>query len=214
MILAIPHRHGMVRMELRHLRYFVAVSEEGSFTHAAEKRLHTAQPSLSRQIRDLESKLDVQWIIRGPRGMELTAAGRVFLGHTRLILSQVEAATEAARRAARPAKAAFIVGFLTGYEIEWLPEVLGILRDELHKTELIIHSSSSPELTQALLRGKIDVAFLRPDKQAQGLEFKLLSKEPLFVLLPCDHRLASCDSVRLEDIASEAFISGHGSPPW
>ena len=79
--------------------------------------------------------------------------------------------TEAARRAARPAKAAFIVGFLTGYEIEWLPEVLGILRDELHKTELIIHSSSSPELTQALLRGKIDVAFLRPDKQAQGLEF-------------------------------------------
>jgi LysR family hca operon transcriptional activator len=63
------------------------------------------------------------------------------------------------------------VGFLTGYEIEWLPEVLGILRDELHKTELIIHSSSSPELTQALLRGKIDVAFLRPDKQAQGLEF-------------------------------------------
>jgi len=73
----------MVRMELRHLRYFVAVAEEGSFTHAAEKRLHTAQPSLSRQIRDLESKLDVQWIIRGPRGMELTAAGRVFLGHTR-----------------------------------------------------------------------------------------------------------------------------------
>jgi LysR family hca operon transcriptional activator len=83
----------MVRIELRHLRYFVAVAEEGSFPHAAEKRLHTAQPSLSRQIRDLESKLDVQLIIRGPRGMELTAAGRAILDHARLILSQVEATT-------------------------------------------------------------------------------------------------------------------------
>jgi LysR family hca operon transcriptional activator len=197
---------GAADVELRHLRYFVAVAEEGSFTQAAEKRLHTAQPSLSRQIRDLETQLDVRLITRGPRGMELTAAGRVFLDHARLILAQVEAATEATRRAALPAKASFIVGFLTGYEIEWLPKVLGILREELHRTELIIHSATSPELKQALLRGKIDVAFLRPDGAAHGLEFKLLSKEPLFVLLPRDHRLASRDSVRLQDMAGETFI--------
>src|ERR1700722_87716 len=78
-------------MELRHLRYFVAVAEEGSLTLAAQKRLHTAQPSLSRQIHDLELELGVQLLNRGPRGVELTAAGRVFLDHARGALLQVEA---------------------------------------------------------------------------------------------------------------------------
>ena len=91
-------------MELRHLRYFVAVAEEGSLTVAAERRLHTAQPSLSRQIRDLEYEVGAQLIIRSARGIELTAAGRVFLDHARLALAQVDAAGEAApwshRRAA------------------------------------------------------------------------------------------------------------------
>jgi len=197
----------MASVELRHLRYFVAVAEEGSFTHAAAKRLHTAQPSLSRQIRDLERDLGVQLIIRGPRGMELTAPGRVFLDHARLILLQVEAAAEAARRAATPAKVSFVVGFLTGYELEWLPEVMEILRDELRQTEVTIHSSSSPQLTQALLNGKIDIAFLRPDKEAQGLEFKTVTHEPLFVLLPADHKLAARETIRLDDIAADTFIS-------
>src|SRR5712692_10116414 len=88
-------------MELRHLRYFVAVAEEGSVTLAAERRLHTAQPSLSRQIRDLEAEVGAQLLVRSVRGIELTAAGRAFLDHARLALSQVEAAGEAARRAAR-----------------------------------------------------------------------------------------------------------------
>ena len=88
-------------MELRHLRYFVAVAEEGSLTLAAEKRLHTAQPSLSRQIRDLEYEVGVQLMSRSVHGIELTAAGRVFLDHARLALAQVEAAQEAARRAAQ-----------------------------------------------------------------------------------------------------------------
>ena len=95
-------------MELRHLRYFVAVAEEGSLTVAAQKRLHTAQPSLSRQIRDLERELGVQLLIRGPRGIELTAAGRVFLDHARVALLQVEAAGEAARRAASAAASAWV----------------------------------------------------------------------------------------------------------
>ena len=81
-------------MELRHLRYFVAVAEEGSLTVAAERRLHTAQPSLSRQMRDLEYEVGTPLMVRSARGIELTAAGRVFLDHARLALAQVEAGRE------------------------------------------------------------------------------------------------------------------------
>src|SRR4051812_37718912 len=110
-------------MELRHLRYFIAVAEEGSLTLAAEKRLHTAQPSLSRQIRDLEYEVGVQLMSRSVHGIELTAAGKAFLDHARLALTQAEAAGEAARRAAQGARASFAIGFLTGYEMDWLPAV-------------------------------------------------------------------------------------------
>jgi len=194
-------------MELRHLRYFVAVAEEGSFTQAAEKRLHTAQPSLSRQIRDLESEVGVELIVRGSRGLELTASGRVFLDHARLILQQTRAATEAARRAARPAKLPFVAGFLTGHELEWLPKVLEILRAELENTELTIHSASSPELIEALLSGTMDVAFVRPDNEVLGLEFRVVASEELFVLLPVDHRLATREAIDVREIAHEQFIS-------
>src|ERR1700736_6537388 len=84
-----------VRMELRHLRYFIAVAEAGSLTVAAEQTLHTSQPSLSRQIRDLEDEVGAQLLTRGARGIELTPAGRVFLEHARVVLSQVEAAAQA-----------------------------------------------------------------------------------------------------------------------
>src|SRR3979411_214749 len=102
-----------VEMEFRHLCYFVAVAEAGSLTVAA-RRLHTSQPSLSRQIRDLEDELGAQLLTRRPRGIELTPAGRAFLNHARLVLSQVEAAGEAARRVAHPSRPRFTMGFLTG----------------------------------------------------------------------------------------------------
>src|SRR5258705_11536365 len=143
-------------MELRHLRYFVAVAEEGSLTNAAERRLHTAQPSLSRQIRDLELEVGVSLLTRGARGIELTAAGRAFLDHARLALLQVEIAREAAQRAARPETASFVLGFLTGHELVWLPEALRILRDEQPDVEITLSSQSSPDLAAALVRGKID----------------------------------------------------------
>jgi DNA-binding transcriptional LysR family regulator len=127
-------------MELRHLRYFVAVAEEGSLTLAAEKRLHTAQPSLSRQIRDLEYEVGVQLMSRSVHGIELTAAGRAFLDHARLALTQAEAAAEAARRAAQPAKPTFAMGFQTGQEIDWLPRATSVLRDELLNIEIRVSS--------------------------------------------------------------------------
>jgi Transcriptional regulator len=102
-------------IELRHLRYFVAVAEAGNLTLAAEQKLHTTQPSLSRQIRDLEEEVGAKLLTRNPRGIQLTSAGRAFLDHARLVLSQVEAATEAARRVDHPVKPCFTMGFLTGH---------------------------------------------------------------------------------------------------
>lgn len=193
-------------MELRHLRYFVAVAEEGSLTVAAQKRLHTAQPSLSRQIHDLELELGVELFVRGRRGIELTASGRVFLDHARVALLQVEAAAEAARRAAQPSRSAFVIGFLTGYEMDWLPAVMGILRPQLASTEVTIHSQDSPDLAAGLMRGKIDIAFLRAEKQAQGLQFKPLRKDPLVLLMPHDHRLTTKRAIRPQDIEGEIYI--------
>src|ERR1700733_6173620 len=99
-------------MELRHLRYFIAVAEAGSMKLAAESRLHTAQPSVSRQMRDLEQEVGAALFVRSVRGIKLTAAGRAFLDHARLALTQAEAAAEAARRAAKPPRTLFAIGFL------------------------------------------------------------------------------------------------------
>src|ERR1700758_5869138 len=109
-------------MELRHFRYFVAVAEAGSLTVAAAHKLHTSQPSLSRQIRDLESELGAQLLTRRARGVELTPAGRAFLDHARLVLSQVEAAGEAARPGAHPSRPRFPMGVLTRTEFEGMAQ--------------------------------------------------------------------------------------------
>jgi LysR family transcriptional regulator, hca operon transcriptional activator len=193
-------------MELRHLRYFIAVAEEGSLTVAAEKRLFTAQPSLSRQIRDLEQEVGTDLLIRSARGVELTASGRVFLDHARIALLQVEAAAEAARRAAQPPKTSFVIGFLTGYEMEWLPALMSILREELPNIEIVIRSEQSPALANALVRGKIDVAFLRREVGASGLVYKLLRREALIVVMAANHKLATRKTIRPSDIADETLI--------
>src|SRR3954452_9770506 len=127
-------------MELRHLRYFIAVAEEGSLTLAAEKRLHTAQPSLSRQIRDLEYEVGVQLMSRSVQGIELDAAGKAFLDHARLALAQVDAAVEAAHRAAQPGKKTFAIGFQTGHEMNWMPRAMHVLRDELKNINVTVSS--------------------------------------------------------------------------
>src|SRR5271168_368863 len=165
-------------MELRHLRFFVAVAETGSLTEAAGKRLHTAQPSLGRQMRDLEYEVGVTLMIRSARGVELTPSGRAFLDHARLALAQVEAAGTAARRAAQPAKASFALGFLTGQEMDWLPEAMRILRDELPNIDVTVSSQYSPELANALMRGKLDLAFLRREPKSDDLEFRVVPREP------------------------------------
>jgi LysR family hca operon transcriptional activator len=193
-------------MELRHLRYFVAVAEEKSITVAAERRLRTAQPSLSRQLRELEAEVGAELMNRSARGIELTAAGKVFLDHARLALAQVEAAAAAARRAAHPEERTLALGFLTGCEPEWLPAVMHVLREELPKIEVTISSKHSPQLADGLATGKLDAAFLRPEERYPDLVYKVLLREPLIVVLPSDHRLAAREAISPQDLAGETFI--------
>ncbi|PBB22504.1 MULTISPECIES: LysR family transcriptional regulator [unclassified Mesorhizobium] len=200
-------------MELRHLRYFVAVAEEGSLLTAAQRRLNTSQPSLSRQIRDLEAEIGVMLLERQARGVVLTPAGRVFLDHARLALLQVEAAVDSAQRAAQPNRPVLSIGFLVGLEVTWLPHLLRIIREEVPETEVTLCSLSSPELALAVMRGKLDMAFLRPEKQSLGLTFKLLTKEPLIAILPAGHHLASRKKVRPQDLASEIYVSSARTSP-
>jgi LysR family hca operon transcriptional activator len=194
-------------MELRHLRYFVAVVEEGSLTTAAERRLHTSQPSLSRQIRDLEYEVGAALLSRSVHGVELTAAGKVFLDHARVALMEVDAAVEAARRAAQPARETFAIGFQTGHEMNWLPQAMHVLRDELQNIEVTISSGYSPDLAEALARARLDLAFLRVEP-GYDLEYHVVDREPLIVLMPSDHRLTAKQAIHPRELVGEIFIGG------
>jgi LysR family transcriptional regulator, hca operon transcriptional activator len=200
-------------MELRHLRFFVAAAEAGSLTTAAEKRLHTAQPSLSRQIRDLEYEVGAQLLTRSAKGVDLTPAGRAFLDHARLALAQVEAAGAAARRASEPARASFALGFLTGQEMNWLPDAMRILHDELPAIDVTISSHYSPDLADALVRGRLDLAFMRRESGLPDLEFRQVTREAIVAVMPSDHSLAKKQSVTAKEVARGPFIHMSGTAP-
>ena len=192
-------------MELRHLRYFVAVADAGSLTVAAEQTLHTSQPSLSRQIRDLEQEVGVSLMDRSANGIELTPAGKAFLEHARMALLQAEAAKEAALRAAQPARPTFALGFLSGAEIGLLPEVNRVLREEFPGIEIQLSSDYSPVLAKALMRRRLDAAFMRPEEQMGDLASKRVRTDPLVFVFPSNHRLASQTSVAPHEIVDETF---------
>jgi LysR family hca operon transcriptional activator len=200
-------------MELRHLRYFVAVAETENLTLAAKAKLHTSQPSLSRQIRDLEEEVGAPLLTRRARGIELTPAGRVFLDHARSVLAQVATATEAARRIAHPEKPCFVMGFLTGHELTWMPEALRILHDELPNVDVMISSQYSPLLAAGLSKGTIDAAVLRRERGVPGLAFRVLVKEPLMVILPSDHHLAARQVISPGDLVGETFVTVSATAP-
>src|ERR1700748_1494794 len=201
-----PAKHGSL-MELRHLRYFVAVAETGSLTEAAKRRLYTSQPSLSRQIRHLEDQVGVELLSRSVHGVELTAAGNAFLDHARLALMQVDAAVDTARRAAQPARKTFAIGFQTGHEMNWLPRAMHVLRDELKNIQVTISSDYSPDLAGALVRGRLDLAFLRAEPTFD-LCYEVVDHEPLIVLMPSDHRLTSRGAIHPRELVGEIFIGG------
>lgn len=192
-------------MELRHLRYFIAVADAGSLTVAAQQTLNTSQPSLSRQIRQLEKEVGTQLMTRGAHGIDLTSAGKAFLDHARMALLQADAAKEAAQRAAQPPKPTFALGFVSGAEIGLLPEVERVLRNEFSGIEIRLSSDYSPVLAKALLRRKLDAAFIRREENIEDLACTRVRTDALVFVFPSDHRLASQADVAPEQVVNETF---------
>lgn len=188
------------------MKYFVTVAETGSFTRAAEI-LHTVQPSLSRQIQDLEREVGTELLRRNSRKLEPTPAGAVFLDEARLVLAQSERALERARQVARAGARRFTLGFLPGVEIELLVRVMTALQAELTPVELTMRSRPSPELIAALHESQIDAAFIRPDDSCKGLEIRIVGSERLMAAVPSTHRLAKLKRISVGDLNREAFIN-------
>ncbi len=195
-------------MELRHLRYFVAVAEELHFGRAAE-RLHIAQPPLSRQIRDLERDVGVELFARGTRGVELTAAGRAFLAEVRQVLAQAERALRAAQRAARGEAGRLRVGFVEAATYSGiLAEVLGFFRQHLPEVGLGLFELDSLEQAEALREGRIDVGIVHsaPPDAHRWLRVERVLDDGLVAALPRAHPLAARAQLALADLAAESFV--------
>src|SRR5687768_2854799 len=198
-------------MELRHLRYFVAVAEERHITRAAE-RLGMQQPPLSQQIRDLEKELQVQLFRRLPRGVELTDAGAAFLERARTILEEVERACVTTRRTARGEEGRVAVGFTSSAPFHpFVPRVIRAFRESSPLVSLVLEESGSRELVQALHSEEIDAAFIRsPVVDVVGLLVRPILEERMLVALPAAHAFAgSCndnEGLPLAKLANETFI--------
>jgi DNA-binding transcriptional LysR family regulator len=195
-------------VELRHLRYFVAVAEEGHVTRAAA-RLGIQQPPLSLQIRALERELDVQLLRRKPRGVELTDAGAVFLERARSILDQVDRAAATTRRTARGEQGRVVVGFTSSAPFHsFVPRVIRTFRELSPLVSLVLEESGSSELVQGLHNEEIDAAFIRsPVADVIGLMVRPLLEEEMVVALPTGHTLASDgDPLPLAALTGETFI--------
>lgn len=195
-------------MELRHLRYFIAVAEEGHITRAAE-RLGMQQPPLSQQIRALERELDVQLFRRKPRGVELTDAGTAFLERARAILDEVDRAFSTARRTARGEQGRVVVGFTGSAPFHpFVPRVIRAFREMHPLVSLVLEESGSSELVQGLHNEDIDAAFIRsPVADVVGLVVKPLLEEDMLVALPAAHSLArDAAALPLSALANEIFI--------
>jgi DNA-binding transcriptional LysR family regulator len=195
-------------VELRHLRYFVAVAEEGHMTRAAE-RLGIQQPPLSLQIRALERELEVQLFRRKPRGVELTDAGAAFLDRARAILDQVDRATATTRRTARGEQGRVVVGFTSSAPFHsFVPRVIRAFREMSPLVSLVLEESGSSELVQGLHNEEIDAAFIRsPVADVVDLTVRPLLEEEMLVALPSGHALGiDVDPLPLAALANETFI--------
>ena len=193
-------------MELRHLRYFIAVAEECHFGRAAE-RLHMAQPPLSQQIRQLEQEVGTALLERTTRRVELTPAGALFLDRARGILDAVHGATTDAERAARGEIGRLSIGFTGTATYELLPTVAKKVREELPDVQLELHGEMlTPAQVNGLRDGTLDVGFLRPPLRAADINVRTIRKEPLVAVLPLGHKLATRSSVPLPALADDPFI--------
>jgi DNA-binding transcriptional LysR family regulator len=193
-------------LDLRHLRYFIAVAEELSFTKAAA-RLHISQPPLSRQILDLEQELGVTLLNRTRHHIELSNAGRVFLDKARQILRAADSAIAETQRAQRGEIGRLAVGFFEQTAYTLLPPILRAFQERFPAVEVQLRWFPVVEQIKALMRGEIDIAFVRPVVNLEGLSKELLLKEPFVLAVPGTHAFAGRDVVSIKDCAEERIIN-------
>ena len=194
-------------MELRHLRYFIAVAEEGHITRAAE-RLGMQQPPLSRQIKAIEGEMDVQLFRRKARGVELTDAGRAFLDDARAMLAHLDHAFDTARRTARGEQGRISVGYTLFHPV--VPRVIREFRQAFPLVSLTLEESSPYDLIERMQNDKIDVAFITLIADQEGVAIEPLLEEPRVVALPSGHPLARTENggdtaLSLKSLAGETF---------
>jgi DNA-binding transcriptional LysR family regulator len=192
-------------VELRHLRYFMAVAEELHFGRAAA-RLHIAQPPLSRQIQLLEREIGVTLFSRAGRRVRLSAAGEAFLRGTRRVLAEADAAVHDAQRAQRGEIGHLSLGFVGSATYAVLPALLRAFRARYPDVELTLEAMTSQEQLSALANGRIQVGLLRPPVDDAALALRTVLREPLVAVLPTFHRLAVRERVSLAALAAEPFI--------
>lgn len=192
-------------VELRHLRYFIAVAEELHFSRAAE-RLHISQPPLSQQIRDLEEELGIKLFERTKRQVLLTEAGKVFLDRSYLVLGQLEQAIEATQKIGRGEIGRLVIGFVDSAMYTVLPEILRIFREQFPAVELRLHELTTAQQIEALHHKQVDIGIVRSAISEPGLSVECLLPESLVLALPETHLLAAHPQVSLSDLADESFI--------
>src|SRR3954471_20944169 len=192
-------------MELRHLRYFVAVAEELHFRRAAE-RLHVSQPPLSQQIRALERELGVTLFERNRRRVELTTAGEALLGEARGILAAVEHAVDLTQRVARGEAGALAIGFVGSAMYGRLPDVLREFHAARPAVQLRLRELPTGAALDALAEGRIDVGVVRPAQVEAGIAIDIVRREAVVVALPADHELAARRRLTLRELWGETFV--------
>ena len=194
-------------MELRHIRYFLAVAEEQNFTRAAA-RVGIGQPPLSQQIKDLETEVGAPLFHRIPQGAELTEAGRAFLEHVRVIPVQAERATRAAQRAARGEIGSLRVGFVGSAPFNRvMPATIRSFRRAYPDVEMSFEESNAMRLIVSLEDGELDAAFFRANESpSDDLQIRLLSEERMVVALPATHPAAKSVEIDLVRLRNDALI--------
>jgi DNA-binding transcriptional LysR family regulator len=192
-------------LELRHLRYFVAVAEELHFGRAAV-RLHLAQPPLSQQIRKLEEILGYPLFVRTSRAVKLTAAGEIFLERARRTLRNVHDDLEEARSIGRGDEGSLRVGFIGSGMLTALPAMLGRYRDLYPRVQLQLSETYTANIAASLNRGSLDAGFLRDGGSIEGLHVETLFTEPFVAVLPAKHRLAGKATISPADLRDEPFV--------
>ena len=194
-------------MELRHLRYFVAVAEEENVTRAAA-RLHVSQPGLSRQIRDLEEEIGFPLLERSAKAVRLTEAGRTFLTEARGVLQSAENAVKAARAKAGGVQGEIQVGYAPSLTVQILPRALRLFQAEFPNLRVRLHDFSTEEMLAGLHNGKLQLALVvQPTrKMSRGLRFTELDRYPLRAAVAPSHPLAGARTLTLAQVAREPLI--------